>query len=149
MDLISKAYNGINDRKKQVTRHSMGKAPDFVYKLEPLRISPNGAASFLVRSSWTKDGVWIYSLLALAVEEKDGFRIHKISDAWAHDWVGDMIGADVEDCLGHLIGIFDYDQDGFGELLLERSGYEGHGFELFQFDGKEIREVGSGFGWGC
>ena len=53
------------------------------------------------------------------------------------DWVSD------------IFNIFDWDNDGWGELLIDRRGYESHGFELFEYSEDGLTGPLESYSYGC
>ena len=53
------------------------------------------------------------------------------------DWVGD------------IFNIFDWDNDGWGEPLIDRQGYESYGFELFESSEDGLSGPLASYSYGC
>ena len=120
------------------------------YDRKKLRISPNGVPRLYVRAKWTLDEKTVFLLSAwfrtgdeLTVEEFDVGASHFLrTPEFQHfdldlDWVGD------------IFNIFDWDNDGWGELIIDRQGYESYGFELFEYSEDGLSGPLASYSYGC
>ena len=120
------------------------------YDRKKLRISPDGVPRLYVRAKWTLDentvfllSAWFRSGDELTVEAADVGASHALrTPEFQHfdldlDWVGD------------ILNIFDWDNNGWGELLIDRHGYESYGFELFEYSGDGPSGPQVSYSYGC
>ena len=120
------------------------------YDRKKLRISPDDVPRFYVRAKWTLDeknvfllSAWILSGDELTVEAADVSASHALrTPEFQHfdldlDWVSD------------IFNIFDWDNDGWGELLIDRHGYESYGFELFEYSEDGLTGSLTSYSYGC
>lgn len=122
------------------------------YDVQAFRLTPDRAVRLFVRARWHMDGRPVYLLSAwvrvgssLAIESSDAFAARF---PWFHEFQGDSLDLTRN---GQVLNIMDVDRDGFAEVLMLDTGYEGIRLELFRYptarDG--ARSVVATFGAGC
>ena len=120
------------------------------YDRKTFRISPDGVPRLYVRAKWTLDekavfllGVWFRSGDELTVEATDVSGSHTLRTPEFQHMDLDL------DWLDDIFNVFDHDNDGWGELLKDRRGYESYGFELFEYSEDGLSGPLASYSYGC
>ena len=120
------------------------------YDRKTFRISPDGDPRLYVRAKWALDEKTVF-LLSAWIRTGDELTVESVDVGASHtlrtpefqrmdldlDWVED------------IFNVFDHDNDGWGELLKDRRGYESNGFELFDFPDEGPSERLASYSYGC
>ena len=120
------------------------------YDRKTFRISPDGVPRLYVRAKWTLDektvfllGAWFRSGDELTVEATDVGASHTLRTPEFQRMDLDL------DWLDDVYNVFDHDDDGWGELLKDRRGYESYGFELFEYSEDGPSGPLASYSYGC
>jgi hypothetical protein len=120
------------------------------YDRKKLRISPDGIPRLYVRAKWTIDdkpvfvlSAWFRSADELTVEAADVGASHALRTPEFQHFDLDF------DFVGEIFNVFDWDNDGWGELLIDRYGYESYGFELFEYSEDGPSGPLASYSYGC
>ena len=124
------------------------------YDRKTFRISPDGVPRLYVRAKWTLDpktvfllGAWFRSghdpAVELTLESLDVGAAHTLRTPEFQRMDFDL------DSVDDVFNIFDHDNDGWGELLKERRGYESYGFDLFEYSEDGLGSSLASYSYGC
>jgi hypothetical protein len=120
------------------------------YDIQALRVTPDGNARWFVRARWTLDKKDAFSVSAWIRPDKNMFLVSIDAGAAGMlrtaEFQGETLGAEHQ---GLILNVFDYDGDGWGEVLMERSGYESSRLALYKYTDSGLVPVGIELMWGC
>jgi hypothetical protein len=135
------------DRDERLAR-SEGKLS---YDLQALRLSPDEQPRYFVRAQWTLDkktsflmSVWLRPDRDMLVE-----AVNSRPSEWMrmNEFQSERLG--LED-LGIVLNVFDYDGDGWGEILIGQRRYEGFHMHLLEYsEGRGFQRTGIAYRYGC
>ncbi len=121
------------------------------YDLQAVRLSPDGQARYYVRAEWVLDKDVAFLLSAWVRPDRD-MLIESVNDRpslWLRmdEFQSERLGLDD---LGILLNVFDYDGDGWGEVLMGQRAYEGYHMHLLEYsDSQGFRRTGISYRYGC
>jgi len=120
------------------------------YDMQAFQLTPDGVPRLFVRAEWTIDGkpaflmsLWLRAKPALAVDHADA------------GWAGIMRMRELMDSqldletLGNVLNVFDLHHDGYGQVLIYSTGYEGYGISLYRFTDAGLTGTKIAHGGGC
>jgi hypothetical protein len=121
------------------------------YDIQALRLIPNGQLLYYVRAHWTVEqetvflmSVWMRADWSLV---PDSVNIQPSLWLRMNEFQSEKLG--LED-LGILLNVFDYDQDGWGEILVARRGRQGYQMRLLEYSERQgFRRTGIAYRYGC
>ncbi len=120
------------------------------YDRKMFRISPDGVPRLYVRAKWTLDEKTVFLLSAwfrsgdeLTDEATDVAGAHALRTPEFQRMHLDL------DWVDEIFNVFDHDDDGWGELLKDRRGYESSGFELFEYSEDGLGGSLASYSYGC
>jgi hypothetical protein len=120
------------------------------YEIQALRVTPDGNPRWFVRARWMLDKKEAFLMSAWIRPDKNMFLVSV--DAGA---AGMLRTAEFQrqslraEHQGLILNVFDYDGDGWGEILMERSGYESSQLALYKYTDSGLVPVGIELLWGC
>lgn len=135
------------DRDERLAR-SEGKLS---YDLRAFRLSPDGQPRYFVRARWTLDGHTSFLMSAWVWPDRD--MLVETVDSRPSEWLrmnefqSERLGLND---LGIVLNVFDYDGDGWGEILIGQRRYEGFHMRLLKYlEGRGFRRTGVSYRYGC
>jgi hypothetical protein len=102
-----------------------------------------------VRARWTLDKRVVFLMSAWIRPDKDMLLVSVDSQGGllrTAEFQRSSLGADYQ---GLILNVFDYDGDGWGEILMEQSGYESASLTLYKYTDSGLVPVGIELSWGC
>ncbi len=121
------------------------------YDLQALRLTPEGQPLYFVRAQWTLDDKTAFLMSAWVRPDRD-MQLDSVN-TYPSEWLrmnefqSERLGLDD---LGAILNVFDYDGDGWGEILINQRRYEGYQMILLEYsEGQGFRRTGIGFRYGC
>jgi len=121
------------------------------YDLLPVNLG-KGSTGFIVSVGWGNGNDCYASMFGYLEKNDDGFRLIKIRDERiSPDETGEGERAPFGDysVIGTVSNVLDYNQDGYGDLIISTSGYESYGYTLLEFDGIIFKKTNISCGYGC
>jgi hypothetical protein len=119
------------------------------YDIQALRVTPDGNSRWFVRARWTLDKRVVFLMSAWIRPDKDMLLVSVDSQGGllrTAEFQRSSLGADYQ---GLILNVFDYDGDGWGEILMEQSGYESASLTLYKYTDSGLVPVGIELSWGC
>ncbi len=121
------------------------------YDLQALRLTPDGKLCYYVRAQWTLDKEVAFLMSAWTWPDRDlqFENVYTRPSEWLrmNEFQSERLGLDA---LGTLLNIFDYDGDGWGEVLIHQPAYEGFRMRLLKyFEGRGFRPTEISYRYGC
>ena len=120
------------------------------YDRKTLDITPDGDPCTYARAKWILDGKVVFLLSAwIRISdslEVDSFDVRLSGSLRMQEF--QHIDLDL-DWLGRIHNVFDRDRDGWGELLIDSSGYESYGLELYEYSDNGPTGVQAAYHFGC
>jgi hypothetical protein len=121
------------------------------YDLQAFRLTPDGQPRYYVRAQWTLDRDIAFLMSAWARPDRD-MLLEAVStrpSRWQrmNEFQSERLGLDD---LGVILNVFDYDGDGWGEVLIGQRLYEGFHIHLLEYsEGQGFRRTGIVYRYGC
>jgi hypothetical protein len=121
------------------------------YDLQALRLSPNGQRLYYVRAQWILDGETAFLMSAWIRPGSDMVleTVNSRPSLWLrrNEFQSEKLGLDD---LGILLNVFDYDDDGWGEILIGQRAREGYRMHLLEYsEDQGFRRTGITYRYGC
>ncbi len=121
------------------------------YDLQAVRLTLEGPPLYFVRAQWTLDDKTAFLMSAWVRPDRD-MQLESVN-TYPSEWLrmnefqSEKLGLDD---LGAILNVFDYDGDGWGEILINQRRYEGYQMILLEYsEGRGFRRTGVGFRYGC
>jgi hypothetical protein len=121
------------------------------YDLQALRLTPDGQPRYYVRAQWTLDRETAFLMSAWARPDRDMLLegVNTRPSRWLrlNEFQSERLGLDD---LGVVLNVFDYDGDGWGEVLIGERLYDGFRIQLLEYsEGQGFRRTGIVYRYGC
>ena len=120
------------------------------YDVQALRLTPDGQPRLYVRAQWTW-GSKVVFLTTLWIRPDQQMQIEAVSSKEAEllrmsEFQHMMLGLKN---LGMILNVFDWDGNGWGEILMTQEGYESFGIGLLEYSERGPQATGIAYGYGC
>jgi len=121
------------------------------YDLQAFRLTPDGQLRYYVRAQWTLDRETAFLMSAWARPDRD-MLLEAVStrpSRWLrmNEFQSERLGLDD---LGVVLNVFDYDGDGWGEVLIGQRLYDGFHINLLGYsEGQGFQRTGITYRYGC
>jgi hypothetical protein len=118
------------------------------YDVQAFRLTADGAPRLFIRAKWVVDKEPVFLMTAWLNTGPN--VIIEAADSRQSEIIRIIEGYDPGfDDIGRILGVFDSDNDGRGEVLILTHGWESFGIELLQYTGAGPVEMGASIGGGA
>jgi hypothetical protein len=122
-----------------------------LYDLRALRLTPDGELRYYVRARWTLDGETAFLMSAWVRPDHNMFveSVYRRPSEWMrmNEFQSERLGLND---LGFILNVFDYDGDGWGEILIAQRRPDGFDMHLLEYSERRgLVRTGIGYRYGC
>lgn len=119
------------------------------YDVQSYRLAPDGVPLHFVRAQWFVGAQQGFAASAWLRGGPPGTVVEANVQPAAWLRMFEFQGAVSPEHLGLVLGVFDVDRDGWGEVLVARGGYESMGLSLLEYSPTGFVPTGVEYGYGC
>jgi hypothetical protein len=116
-----------------------------------VQLDNSPSTGYVINAGWFRKGKILEAALILAVSQEG--KLNTVPIRSIRDWMLQdpnlytYIGFDLK-TPGVLLNLVDYNNDGYGDLIIGYAGMESWNIVLYTFDGKDLKESDITHGWG-